>query len=448
MKIIQAKYTNFKNIPNQTIELDGKSVLLIADNTLGKTNLMRGLRGLLGAKIGKNLIKEGEHKAEVEALLAEYGSDEVPIDGTEHTFKMTVKKNKAGDEEIALKVTLPNGEEKTTKTAIGQIVGEIELNEDFVSLSNSEPGKAKQLEIIKGYLDPEIIQQLDELKRQNEKHYKQRTGHGQERDRLAALIVSSGLKFSDWEVYKELKPIETLTTKISTASTHNTKRGNVVNVIQTNKEAINTSAEEVKELSRQIDAIREKIAAKAVKAKELIELNDKYEVWLKDSANEEIKVEQAQEELRLANEHNTMHKKVTDAGLWKAEYEKEVTHYENLTVVYETSIEAIKDAIRDVNLPVPGLRFDMEGRVFYNDKLVNENTLSTAEAMNLNIQLKFSKNPHAQVVFIDRGESLGLKYMQDLQAYANANGYQIIMEQVKRGQKSLQIEMMPDYSKM
>lgn len=427
MKILNVSYENFKNIPDGSYELKGKSVLLIADNTFGKTNFMRGLRGVLGAAPGKNLIKSGEDKATVTALLSEFEND-TPIDGTIYTFKMSVKKVK-GDEKVSLQVTAPDGTRDETKTMVGKIAGEIELGEDFVQLSKTADGKRKQLEIVKSYLDTETIELLQVETNKLKRVYDDRTETGRERDRLHTLIESSGLKFNDFNTHKEMINISAMEETVAKSSEINTKIAGV--------------NERVAERNTRVAIIKSEIEKLQNKLIEIATKNSEAVKFLADT--KPVDVTAIQDEIRKANEHNAMVKRVTDAGKWKAEHEVMVSKYGTLTAQHDSSQEAIKDAIRELVHPIPGLSFDMDGQVFYNGKLVSEDTLSFAEQKMVNIALKRAKNPNAKVIFIDNGESIGLEYMRELQAFADAEGYQLIMEEMHRGVDKLTIEMMGRY---
>ncbi len=443
MKIINAEYENWKNVPDGKYDLNGKSVLLIADNTFGKTNFMRGLRGVLGASPGKNLIKEGEEKATVTALLAEFEND-TPLDDSIYKFRMVVKKVK-GDEKISLQVTMPDGTKDDTKTMIGKLAGEIELSGDFVTMSNTADGKRKQLEIVKSYLEKETIEFLNAEAARTKVHYDARTDWGRDRDRLHTLIESSGLKYNDFDLYKEHKPTIQIEEKITNASKHNTtvERGKL-SIIE-REELIIKLAKDATDVEEEIKKLQDKKIKIEQERSDTVTAIVKTKEWLADPANKAIEVMDLQTELKMANEHNTTFEKVKASNQWKIDYEKAVTRYGELTALYDTAVESIKNTIRDLVHPIPGLSFDMDGNVFYNGKLVSEDTLSTAESMMVNIALKRAKQPKAKVVFIDRGESLGLEYMQQLQQFAEQEGYQLIMEEVKRGKNELTVELMPKY---
>jgi hypothetical protein len=62
--------------------------------------------------------------------------------------------------------------------------------------------------------------------------------------------------------------------------------------------------------------------------------------------------------------------------------------------------------------------------------------------MHLGIKLKMAENPDLGILFIQRGESLGAQRLKDIQDLAKKYDWQIIMEQVERGNEKLTIEIM------
>jgi hypothetical protein len=64
--------------------------------------------------------------------------------------------------------------------------------------------------------------------------------------------------------------------------------------------------------------------------------------------------------------------------------------------------------------------------------------------MYLGIQLKMAKSPNVNAIFLQRGESLGIKKLKLIQELCKEKGYQIIMEKVEAGTDELKIEIMPE----
>lgn len=94
-------------------------------------------------------------------------------------------------------------------------------------------------------------------------------------------------------------------------------------------------------------------------------------------------------------------------------------------------------------MPIDGLTFNDES-LFYQGRPVDESTLSTSEKMMLGARLKIAKNPNVPVLFIQQGESLGTKKFNDLISMAKEHDFQIIMEQMVRGEEELRIEFIPE----
>ena len=83
--------------------------------------------------------------------------------------------------------------------------------------------------------------------------------------------------------------------------------------------------------------------------------------------------------------------------------------------------------------------------MFYNGIPVNPDNLSTSEIIELGIKLKMAENADLGILFIQRAESIGLERFKLIKEIADSNGWQIIAEQVERGNKKLHIEILGDF---
>lgn len=421
MAIQKIKLEGFKNVPNMEVNLNGKHILLLGDNTVGKSNFIGAIKATFAGHLGKHSIKEGEKKAEVVIDVADY-ENEQPIEGTNYTFTMKIRKTKQGDEVAEFNVTMPSGEEKMGKTVIGKIVGEVELDQDFVKLSNTTEGKRKQLAVVESYMDEEVKQFLRIEKSKIERLYNERSEINREVKSLEGFIAESGIAPSDYNNYKTTINTQELEVKL--------KKGS----------EINGKIESVKAglIERE---------AKLIKMKEEIAILEKNVVdgklWLEE--NKPVEIDSVQEEIRSANEHNMKVAKVqTYEGKMKQLGEMK-ERAENFNIQYNAAKQAVEDCIRDLQLPVDGLSFDEQGNVYYKGKLVHEDNLSTAEQMCLNIDLLMAKHNKVGVILIERGESIGSEFLKALLAEADKRNMEVIMEQVERGTKELKIEVMPNY---
>src|SRR3990167_2897561 len=365
MKIQKVRFFNFRNVPDMEKEIAGSNILLLAENTKGKSNFIKGLKAALCGQLGPGAIKQGADKAEVEIALAQYENAQ-PVEGSEYTFKLTVKKDKDGTERAGLEVKAPNGFKETKKTVIGTIAGEVELEYDFVELSRTDKGRKQQLEILRGLLDDDTRTALELHENKAAQAYSERTEVNREIKRLEGWIATQGRE------------------------------------------------------------------------------------WM--GLNKTIVTEALEQELNQAIETNKMIDRAKGLQGSLTELSQHKDRSGELTALYDSSRQAIADAIRDMHSPIEGLSFD-ETSAYYNGKLIHPDQLSTSEIMEFDIRLLIAKREAARkdgaaladVLFVERGESFGMGKLIELQKAAAVCGYQVIMEQVERGTEELRVELMPDY---
>lgn len=429
MKITKVKITNFRNLPEIDQDLCGKNIILLADNTLGKTNFIRALEGALGGKVGKNSVKKGQKKAEVKVAMSDFNEKNEPIEGTDYTFCLKINKVKDTEEEnVVLELHAPNGLKETRKTIIGSIAGEIELDYNFVELSKTKEGKRKQVEIIKSYLDTETIEALRAFDNKTKIAYDERTGINRDIKNLEGYLTKISLSPDDFKEFAQPKTFVELQEKINKANESNSK-------IMAVEERFRSRNEDIEKKMAEIDKLQKE-------CEEMLKLNIDAKNWL--TANVKVDVTGLNAELSTIGAHNEKHLLVKDFLAKRKEKEEKEAEVGELTALIDSNKQAINDTIRQMDFPIKGITFDDEN-VYFNDKLIDETSMSTAEIMILESELKFAKNPKAQVLFIQRAESIGLPLFKELQKRAKEKGMQIIAEQVERGTEELKIEFMPNF---
>src|SRR3990167_1743364 len=444
MKIQKVRFFNFRNVPDMEKEIAGSNILLLAENTKGKSNFIKGLKAALCGQLGPGAIKQGADKAEVEIALAQYENAQ-PVEGSEYTFKLTVKKDKDGTERAGLEVKAPNGFKETKKTVIGTIAGEVELEYDFVELSRTDKGRKQQLEILRGLLDDDTRTALELHENKAAQAYSERTEVNREIKRLEGWIATQGMDRELVEKYgtQENVDIAGLQTQIAKAHQHNSNRADVDRRLGDRVKQIQKNQTEIRNLELKIEAIKKESA-------ELDKLNAQASEWM--GLNKTIVTEALEQELNQAIETNKMIDRAKGLQGSLTELSQHKDRSGELTALYDSSRQAIADAIRDMHSPIEGLSFD-ETSAYYNGKLIHPDQLSTSEIMEFDIRLLIAKREAARkdgaaladVLFVERGESFGMGKLIELQKAAAVCGYQVIMEQVERGTEELRVELMPDY---
>lgn len=433
MKLKKVKFFNWANVPNMEKELNGSNIILLGENTVGKSNFIGGVLALLGGPLGKNRIKNGEEYALIEGELASFEGEQF-IPGTEVRYKLEVEKKK-GEEKPKLVVYMPNGFKQELKSEIGKLTGELELDYNFIELSKTEAGRKKQIEIIKQYLDEETRESLRLYENKVKQAYDERTEVNRDLKKAIATIERSGFNAADLAQYKEKRDLAATQAEYEKAIAHNGKVKGVYERIGMRTAELEEVASAITEAERKLTELKRKaetLAAQQAEARAWVEANgpvDVSEITAKLAADQAYndKVTQVLSLSSAINERNELEERSGE-----------------LTALIDSTRQAIADAVRDMELPIPGLSFDEE-YVYFNGKPVIEGGLSTAETMILEARLKMAKAPGAEVLLIQRGESLGLKLLNELQAEAAANGFQMILEQVERGTEELRVEFMAEH---
>jgi len=417
MNIQKVSIKKFNILEDFEAALNGNHILLLGDNAVGKSTLLRFIQIALGDQnhIPPNAQGEGE-------IITNKN-------GEEFKFHLKFKDGKP-----VVTVTSPQGLKDSRKGAIAAIVGALDFDiDEFVEMSKSEKGRKQQIEIVTGFLPDDVKQELAKFEAHVKSSYDERTDLNKlikEKDaaiKLNPVYNLVGQKFEQVnidEVYTQLKATQT----------------NNENIIKV-ESGIAEKGEKLAETDFKINSLLAEIEGlKLVKENTQTDINKGVE-WLNTHHKQDIS--EFEETIKNATQKNKMYdesiKLAKDVELLKTMKMESG----ELTAKIDSTKEAIANTIRDMESPIDGLMFDDE-TLLYNGVPVNPDTLSTSEIMELGIRLKMAENPDLGILFIERGESLGTDRLKVIKEIADKAGWQIIMEQVERGTKKLHLEIMAD----
>lgn len=425
MKIQKVKIKNFRNIENIEKEIGGANILLVGENTKGKSNFIKAVEIALGmtSQVGVNPIMQGKEESNIQVFLGD--------DGKEYKFEVTFEE---GKDKPKITVTAPDGIRTDKKTAIGSIVGEIEFDiDEFVDMSDSVKGRKEQVEIVKSFLPADIKESLAKHENHVANLYEDRTETNKKVKMVEGFIAESKFSKEEIEKHKTTIDISALSEQLNKAVETETNISKAKSKREELDKSMARNITRVEELRKEIEKLtleNDGSSAQIVKIDE----------WQK--ATPVPNKEGIMQQITDANAHNAMVEKIASVAKQQEQLEVLRSESEDYTVQIEATRQAISDAIKELDMPIEGLSFDNE-QLMYFGKPVNKSTLSTSEIMMLGAKLKIAKNPNAHVLFIQRGESLGTTKLRELQKMAEEYNFQIIMEQMERGKEELQIQFMP-----
>lgn len=403
MKIIKVKIEKFKVLKGIEANLNGNNVLLLGDNGVGKSSFIQFIKIALGYNNHLPNLEEGK------------GYVVAGKDGKEYTFYVNYK---AGKPE--LKIKTPDGVVDNKKSVITSLVGEVDFDiDEFVSLSESNAGRKKQVEIYKSFLDKETVEELNKLEQQVQKQYDERTEINRNIKNLRGALEEHQMRTGDY-VDQEVD-VSLLTEALEFANKSNSDFDRVTHVTDNAEVEVEDIEKQIAELQARLEEERKKLT----RGRE----------WL--AKHNRIDTNPIIEKINNASEINRKYNLTVDYKKKAAElkgYEEEV---ENLTIMIESSRQAIADAIKDMD-SIEGLSFDFE-QLIYNGVPVTPTNLSTSEIMELGVKIKMHVSRELGILFVERAESLGKKRLESIYNMAKENGWQVIMEQVDRGKEELEI---------
>lgn len=414
MKVEKVVIKEFKILENFEEEIKGNHILVMGDNGVGKSTLIQFMEIALGKQTNIPPMAKGE------------GVVFVNKDGKVFEFGVKFKDGKP-----VITVTSPEGLRDTRKGTIASIVGAIDFDiDEFAELSKSVAGRKKQIEIFKSFLDQETKDFLANHEANIKVKFDERTDANK-------MLKAKDLTVKEHRLYpvigvKQFKHTEMkeVIEKLKIMQEHNRKCIDV----QTR----------FNDREKQIASTKAKIA----ELQDLLETDTQLQVkateWLSEFPEHKKEVIEAVEKQLDDVENNN--RDFTDAEILKKEIEiveKMTNEIGEMTAGIESSREAIAIAVREMDGPIQGLSFDDETLV-YNGIPVNPDSLSTSEIIELGIRLKMAENPEFGILFIQRAESIGAERFKLIKQIADKEGWQIIAEQVERGNNKLHIEIMTE----
>jgi hypothetical protein len=411
MKVKKVKIKDFLVLKNFEADVNGKNILLLADNGRGKSSFMRFIEIAFGKQTEIPIGAEGE------------GTVVADKDGRDWTFQVKFKNGKP-----VVTVTSPEGVSDSKKSTLAQIVGSIDFDiDEFVNLSESTSGRKKQVEIYKGFLPQETQQFISTQEQRVKNSFDRRTELNREAKALQGYILEH--RFAKYVETLPKEPIDTasLQTQIDESMKANEKVKEVTMRMENSAKEISDCEATIKELQAKIDELKKS----QLLARDFI------------AKNPMVDVSDLMSEKDHAYAINSAFEDKQDYDIKVAQMELIKDEVGELTAFIESSRQTIEDVIKDCDIPVEGLSFDDDGLI-YNGVPVSIGNLSTSEIMELGYKLKVAENPNFGIMFITRGESLGAQRLKDIQEMAKKNNLQIIMEQVERGTEQLTIEIMAD----
>jgi hypothetical protein len=408
MKVKQVIIKEFKKLKDIDQTLDGKNVFIRAENGVGKSTFMQFINIALGSK------ESVPPEATGEGLVL------VDKNGVDYELKVKFKDGKS------IITVCGEGLKDNSKSAITQLVGKIDFDiDEFVKMSDTKKGQKDQVEAYRDMLDEETKQILRKIENTIKANFDDRTELTSDLKRQKAWISESPLFGKDLNI----EPLDAaeIQLELENANKRNIQVDKVLENLEIRKKDVAQWEEEIKHIQAKIFASKQSDELAAA--------------WI--PKNPKIDISAITTKFNTISEHNKKAEQAAEQKRKIAKAERLEEEIGDLTVLVETGRQELQDAIRDMNPIVEGLYFDDE-KLLYKGVPVSTASLATSEIIELGFKLKMAQNPDLGVICLEHGESLGNERLKHILEIAKKNNWQVIIEEVKRGEENLTFEFIPD----
>lgn len=407
---------NFKNIEQRTVDINGRSFLIMGKNGSGKSSFIQALLSPLDTKVIASMpVKDGEEQAKIEVVLA----GDVNGKRTKYSLEMyfSAKTNKG-----RLVVYNETGEKiSAPSTFVKSLVGNISFDiMEFVNASKTQ--KINTLRMLSGK-DREITIAERDIKEAKDgiqylkKREKDLNAFIEEHDLNQEIIKKYESPIDVSVIQKKLEEINKLAVNYSKIREGVLSRKREVDSYNSK---INDLEARIKEMQEEITNLNQTISLKSV------EIN-KGEEWL--NSNNVPDTQSVLDELNKALEHNQNHDNLKHI----ASKHKEMVEVQSNIMTNENALKkivALRDnLIKESRLPVKGLTWT-DDEVFINGLPLESEQINKSTLFEIGAEISMALNPNLKVIFLHDGSLFDKEHLKAVVKKVEEKGYQCIIEYV------------------
>lgn len=437
LKILQANISNFKNITAKEIRIDGRSLVVIGGNAVGKSSFIQALLSPLDSQyIPAKTIKEGEERGSIKLLI---GGE---MDGLPKKYNIDIFFT-PGNQSGRLVVTNELGEEmKPAKTFLKGLVGNIGFDV-FQFLKSKPKEQVEQLKKIAG-LD------FGKINLERQKVYDERTYINKKIQEEEAQLKNHGYSDADIGKYSARIDVAPVKQKITDLGKAIQDYSNVEAGINSRQEKYNNNIErcasidrEIIELMRKIEKLKTEAAEKAAENNQLTVDIGKGKTWL--AGNTKPDITKLNEELSAAEEHNRHYEKLEQFKAKNIELNAMKAKSESYSDKIKEIDKNKEDMISNSKLPVAGLTFTDESPL-YNGLPLEDGQINKAKLIEIGARIGMAMNPTLRIIFVNDASLLDKNSLKALIELCESEGYQLFLEIVDfSGESELEVKFTEDF---
>lgn len=405
MKVQGITIRNFKGIQHESLSIKGNNVYVLGRNATGKTSFLDAIFKILA---GKNMpsmpTTQGARSGDIEIDLGEI---------------IVRAKFNSKNEKVSVSVESKDGSlYKEPRTMLNELLGVIDFDlNKFYELSPK-----KQVEFIKQMAGIDFTDIDDAYK----KAFDERTFINRKASELEARM---GVWDKDNIILTDL----TEATKIL-----NEKRAFNIAREEGEKTILDYKARQ-DEITNELAILRKKIQDLNEEFNKIEDGKKEGDAWLNDPANARYDIEAEEAAFLAAVENNKVIQKNIDNQILYTEFLETLAIQKKLNETLELCQATKETAIKEANLPVPGLSFNDDGLI-YNGLPFEASQINKAKQIIIGLQINLALLGEVKIARFE-GSLIDDENMEYIEDWAQKNGLQLFVEIVDRTAESLKIEV-------
>lgn len=445
---------NFKNVPDGHHYFEGGVYIFSGENDIGKSHSLEAIERLLSGDITGPMLKKG----------AKDGFIKQVHETADGNYEIEIKFEQ--EKPAKLIITGPGGIKTDKVTMLRSMLKYKSFDPNqFILWGDNTDGRKKQADLIKSLIDEETINKMN-LNRQNRQMmYDSRTminkdvtfhkGKMDENDEARKLMVELEDVINDdkRKTAKELREekekavednnkIEVTKTGLDGLKTQLTnwdlETDKQAKAHKTTKEALDKELEELQaKIKAHADTMKNHGAERNKGRADLdkrIKTGDK---WMEE--NQPVNIEEINARISTAESIEENLQMIKDYKEHKEKHEAAEKQSKEHTEKIEEFDDEYKKLIASSKLPVDGLEFSDDG-LFLNGIPFQAKEVSTSDKINVAMRIAMAINQTTRIFIMQNGESMGEAKLEALVQWAQENGFQGFVEEMRRGQDDLLIE--------
>ena len=465
LKILRAEVENFKNLTSTTVDMKGKSMMIVGPNRVGKSSFIQALMSpFLSTYKPLTPVTEGEERG---SIVVKIGGD---LDGEEVEYSVEMYFSPEHQKGRLKMYSKDGGEVKGAKGILDSMIGDISFDIDLFlqqaktpSGGHSSTGVKNQIDMLKSFMSKEVLHDIDQcdidrlavfstrkelsaevkiLKAQNAHEYTDEEletySELKDEEKVSKSMAEIGEKIENWNKVsnglESLQSVSKTNKAIIESKDRVTKKYDAALMFVEsmtefkNEMSVSTMLTHASSFMRvqrdELDHVQRAVEA----TPEVEEKITKGEAWLVKHPTKPS-MEALLAEQKEIQEHNEKAKEV----LAMIERHKTIKTKEDMVVELTAKIEGFvaskKKLFIDNPLPVKGLTFD-ENNVLYKGLALNEEQHPSSVIISVGVAIAMAKNPNLKIIIIRDGSLLDKDTYNKILGMVEKKGFQLFIEMV------------------